>query len=107
VFYLLLGAVFDEFAAMLITLPFILPVIVGFGYDPVWWGIINVIIIELGLIIPPIGFIIFLLHGQHPSISLNTMYRGVTPFIMADLVVLVLLTLFPGLALWLPAVLGR
>ena len=103
--YLLLGAVFDEIAAMLITLPFALPVITNLGYDPIWWGIINVIIIELGMIIPPVGVIVFVLHGLAPDIPMRTIYRGVTPFILADLVLLALIALFPAIALWLPALL--
>ena len=98
--YLVLGAVFDEISAMLITLPFVLPVIVKLGYDPVWWGIINVVVIELGMIIPPIGVIVFVLHGLAPDIPMRTIYRGVAPFIFADLLLLALLTLFPSLALW-------
>ena len=103
--YLVLGAVFDEIAAMLITLPFVLPVVQGLGYDVVWWGIINVVVIELGMITPPIGIIVFVLHGLAPQISLPAIYRGVVPFIVADLVLLVLLTLFPAIALWLPSLL--
>ncbi len=105
--YLILGAVFDEIAAMLITLPFVLPIILQLGYDVVWWGIVNVVIIELGMIIPPIGIIVFILHGLAPKISLSTIYRGVAPFIVADIVLLMLLTLFPGIVMWLPLWLGR
>ena len=104
--YLVLGAVFDEISAMLITLPFVLPVIVGMGYDPVWWGILNVVVIELGMIIPPIGVIVFLLHGLAPQIAMRTIYRGVAPFIVADLVLLAILAAFPGIALWLPRLLS-
>src|SRR5204862_4064259 len=100
--YLVLGAVFDEISAMLITLPFVLPIIEKLGYDAVWWGILNVVVIELGMIIPPIGIIVFVLHGLAPQISLGTIYRGVTPFIIADLVLLALLTVFPDSSLWLP-----
>ncbi len=103
--YLVLGAVFDEIAAMLITLPFVLPVIEKLGYDTVWWGIINVVVIELGMIIPPIGIIVFVLHGLAPEIPLRTIYRGVMPFIAADLLLLALLALFPAITLWLPALL--
>ena len=98
--YIALGAVFDEISAMLITLPFVLPIVVHLGYDPVWWGIMNVVIIELGMIVPPIGIIVFILHAMAPQISLSKIYRGVTPFIVADLVLLALLTLFPGLSTW-------
>ncbi len=100
--YLALGAIFDEIAAMLITLPLVLPIVVKLGYDPVWWGIINVVVIELGMIVPPIGIIVFILHGLAKQISLGTIYRGVAPFIVADLILLAALTLFPGIALWLP-----
>jgi C4-dicarboxylate transporter DctM subunit len=100
--YLILGAVFDEIAAMLITLPFVLPIVEKLGYDAVWWGIINVVVVELGMIIPPIGIIVFVLHGLAPHIALRTIYRGVLPFIAADLVLLGLLTLFPDIALALP-----
>lgn len=105
--YLILGAVFDEIAAMLITLPFVLPIIEQLQYDVVWWGIINVVVIELGMIIPPIGIIVFILHGLASKISLSTIYRGVAPFIVADLLLLLLLTFFPGIVMWLPLWLGR
>jgi C4-dicarboxylate transporter, DctM subunit len=113
--YLVLGAVFDEISAMLITLPLVLPVIQKLalqmmpGVSPemvaVWWGIINVVIIELGMIVPPIGIIVFILHGLAPQISIGTIYRGVTPFIIADLALLALLTLFPAISLVLPRLL--
>jgi TRAP-type C4-dicarboxylate transport system permease large subunit len=113
--YLALGAIFDEISAMLITLPLVLPVIQKLGATmmpgvspemvAVWWGIVNVVIIELGMIIPPIGIIVFILHGLAPQIAMRTIYRGVTPFIVADLLLLAVLTLFPAIALWLPRVL--
>lgn len=103
--YLVLGAVFDELAAMIVTLPFALPIIVHFGYDPVWWAIINVIIVELGLVIPPIGLVILIIHAMRPDIPLQSLYRSIIPFVVADLAVLALLTAFPSLALWLPALL--
>ncbi|MSQ70592.1 MAG: TRAP transporter large permease [Betaproteobacteria bacterium] len=105
--YLILGAVFDEISAMLITLPFVLPIIEKLGYDPVWWGIINVVVIELGMIIPPIGIIVFILHGMAPQIPMRTIYRGVAPFIVADLLLLVVLALFPAISLWLPHILAK
>ena len=103
--YLVLGAVFDEISAMLITLPFILPVIVKMGYDPVWWGILNVVVIELGMIIPPIGLNVFVLQGIAKDVPLAVIYRGVMPFIIGDLLRLALLIIFPGISLWLLTVL--
>jgi tripartite ATP-independent transporter DctM subunit len=103
--YLVLGAVLDELAAMIVTLPFALPIIVHFGYDPIWWGVINVIIVELGLVIPPIGLVILIIHAMRPDIPLQKLYRSIMPFVIADLAVLALLTAFPSLALWLPTML--
>lgn len=102
VIYLVLGAVFDELAAMVVTVPFALPVVVHLGYDPVWWGIINVVIVELGLIIPPVGMVVLIVHGMRPDISLRALYRGVAAFVVADAIVLALLVFFPGLTTWLP-----
>jgi tripartite ATP-independent transporter DctM subunit len=99
---ILLGTVFDELSAMLITLPFVLPIVTSLGYDPLWWGVIMVIQIELALIHPPFGIIAFLIHGIAPSISLKEIYLGVTPYLIADFTLLLLLVLFPQLALWLP-----
>jgi C4-dicarboxylate transporter DctM subunit len=103
--YLVLGAVFDELAAMIVTLPFVLPIIVHFGYDPVWWAIINVIIVELGLVIPPIGLVILIINAMRPDIPLQNLYKSIVPFVIADMAVLALLTAFPQLALWLPSLL--
>ena len=105
VMYLVLGAVFDETAAMLVTLPFVLPVIVGFGYSPIWWGIINLVVINLGMVIPPIGLNVFLLHGLAVDVPIRSIYRGVMPFIAIDLVRLTILILFPSLSLWLVQIL--
>lgn len=101
VMYLVLGAFFETVSAMLITLPFVLPLVVGLGYDPIWWAIINVVVIELGMITPPIGLNVFVLKGVAENVPLGAIYRGVAPFVVADLVRLVILTLFPGLSLWL------
>jgi C4-dicarboxylate transporter DctM subunit len=105
--YIILGTIFDELSAILITLPFVLPIVVAAGYDPVWWGVMNVIFAELALIHPPFGIVVFILHDLAPNIRMSTMYRGVVPFLVADFLVLVLLTLFPDLALWLPHLVNR
>ncbi|MGE3991844.1 TRAP transporter large permease subunit, partial [Pseudorhodoplanes sp.] len=103
--YLVLGSIFDETAAMLVTLPFVLPVVIGYGYDPTWWGIINLVVINLGMIIPPIGLNVFVLQGLAKDLPLGVIYRGVAPFIIGDFVRLALLIMFPGLSLWLLTVL--
>ena len=100
IMYLILGGIFDEVAAIVITLPFVLPVIKHFGYDPIWWGIINVVIVEIALISPPIGLNVFVIHGLRKDIKLGTIYRGILPFLIADIVRLALLTMFPALTLF-------
>ncbi len=104
--YLILGTVFDELSAMLITLPFVLPLVTALGYDPLWWGVIMVIQIELAMIHPPFGIIAFLIHGLAPSISLKEIYKGVFPYLVADFVLMILLVAFPAIALWLPHLLA-
>jgi tripartite ATP-independent transporter DctM subunit len=100
IMYIVLGAIFDTVSAMLITLPFVLPIVTGLGYDPIWWGIINVVVVELGMITPPIGMNVFVLHGIAPGISMTRIFAGVTPFVLSDLARLIVLTLFPILSLY-------
>jgi len=99
--YLILGSVFDTLAAMLITLPFVIPIITDMGYSLIWWGLMNMMIIELGVLTPPIGLNIFVIHGVSKE-PLSIIYRGVVPFIIVLLIELALLAVFPGLVTYLP-----
>ncbi len=103
VVYLLLGSLMESFAVMVITVPIVTPIVLGMGYDILWWGIINLCVVETGLIHPPLGLNVFVLKSMQPDVSMGTIYRGVTPFVVADLVKLVLLVAFPSLCLWLVA----
>ena len=102
--YIVLGAFFDEVAAMVITLPLVIPLIQSFGYDLVWWGILNVVVIGIGMMAPPIGINVMVLNSMYKSISLRTIYRGIMPFLIAEILRLTLLTVFPEITLWLPRV---
>lgn len=104
--YLVLGSVFDTIAAMVITLPFVFPLVVDLGYSPIWWGVMMVMAMEVGMITPPIGINVFVLKGTAADVPLGTIYRGVTPFVVADLLRLVLMAAVPALSLWLPQYLG-
>ena len=104
--YIVLGAIFEEVSVMLITLPFALPMIVGFGYSPVWWGIINVIVIEIGMIAPPIGLNVFVVHSLARDIPMKTIYAGIMPFFYAEVALLAILVLFPALTMWMPQAMG-
>ena len=104
VIYVVLGAIFDEVAAIVVTLPFVLPVILAMGYDAVWWGILNVSLVGIGMLTPPIGINVMLLNSMRADISLSEIYSGVTPYILADCARIVILVLFPTVTLWLPSV---
>tara|TARA_B100000315_G_scaffold257675_1_gene307257 strand:- start:137 stop:1444 length:1308 start_codon:yes stop_codon:yes gene_type:complete len=106
IMYLILGSVFDTVAAMLITLPFVFPLVIGLGYNPIWWGVILVMVMEVGMITPPIGMNVFVIYGAAKDIALKTIFRGILPFFYADLIRITLIILFPVLALWLPNLLG-
>jgi tripartite ATP-independent transporter DctM subunit len=106
IMYLIAGAIFDEIAAMVITLPFVYPLIIGLGYDPLWWGVVNVILISMGMIIPPIGINVFVVQSMASHIPLMSIYRGITPYVLADIARLAVITLFPALCTWLPKVTG-
>ena len=106
VMYLILGSIFDTVAAMVITLPFVFPVITDMGYDPVWWGVVNVMIMEIGMITPPIGINVFVLNGMAKNLSLKTIYAGILPFFATDLLRLTIVLVFPVTALWLPKAWG-
>ena len=102
IMYLILGSIFDTVAAMVITLPFVYPVIMDMGYDPVWWGVVNVMIMEIGMITPPIGINVFVLNGMSKDLNLKTIYKGIFPFFLTDIVRLSIVLIFPATALWLP-----
>lgn len=106
VFYLVLGCFMDALSMILLTVPFVFPIIVAIGYDPVWFGILLVVVVELGLITPPIGMNLFVIQGTTPGLNLGTMVRGIVPFIVADVVRVGILVAFPALVLWLPRALG-
>jgi C4-dicarboxylate transporter, DctM subunit len=105
--YLLLGSLMEAFAVMVITVPIVTPLVLGLGYDLVWWGIIMLIVVEVGMIHPPLGLNVFVLKAITPDVPIWTIYKGVMPFCAADLIKLVLMVLFPALTLWLPSTMIR
>ncbi len=105
VFYLLLGCFMDSLSMMLLTVPFVFPVIIELGFDPVWFGIVLVTIIEVGLITPPIGMNLFVIQAS-ADLPLQRIVAGILPFILADVARIAALLLFPALALRLPEMLG-
>lgn len=106
VMYLVLGCLMDAMAMIILTVPIIYPVIVQLGFDPIWFGVIIVMTVELGLIHPPVGMNVFVIKSVVKDVSFTTIFKGVIPFVITDLLRLVVLISFPIIALWLPARMG-
>lgn len=101
VLFILLGCVMDSLAMLLLTVPVVMPLILNAGFDPVWFGIIAVVTVELGLMTPPVGMNVFVIKSVAPEVPIGQIYKGVLPFVLADIVRLALLIAFPALALGL------
>ncbi|MBO9650909.1 MAG: TRAP transporter permease [Variovorax sp.] len=104
--YLVLGCLMDAMAMIILTVPIIYPVIVHLGFDPIWFGVIIVMTVELGLIHPPVGMNVFVIKSVVKDVSFTTIFKGVLPFILTDILRLVILIAFPIIALWLPTRMG-
>jgi C4-dicarboxylate transporter, DctM subunit len=103
VMYIVLGCLMDSLAMIILTIPIIFPVVMQLGFDPIWFGVIIVMTVELGLIHPPVGMNVFVIKSVVQEVTFSTIFRGVLPFILTDLIRLVILIAFPILALWLPS----
>ncbi len=101
--YLVLGCVMDAMAMIILTIPIVFPVIKELGFDPIWFGIIVVMTVELGLIHPPVGMNVFVIKSVIKDVKLSTIFYGVMPFVLTDILRLIILIAFPILALWLPS----
>jgi TRAP-type C4-dicarboxylate transport system permease large subunit len=100
--YVLLGTAMEELSMILLTVPVFFPLIVHLGLDPIWFGVLIVVVVEIGLISPPVGMNLFVLNTLLPQVGTSTIFRGVLPFIAADCVRLALLVAFPVISLYLP-----
>ena len=88
---------------MFLTLPIVFPMVTAMGFDPIWFGVLMILLIEMGLITPPVGINVFIISGIAKNVPMATIFRGIAPFFIAILICVVLLFLFPQLALFLPA----
>ncbi|MCB1342014.1 MAG: TRAP transporter large permease [Pseudooceanicola sp.] len=107
VLYLIMGCVFDSLAMLILTVPIFAAILKPMGVDMVWFGIIAVIAVELGLITPPVGINVFVVKSAVPDVSIWTVFRGVWPFVAAMVIALVVVLLLPGTATLLPSMMGR
>jgi len=101
--YLVLGCLMDAMAMIILTVPIIFPVIMHLGFDPIWFGVIIVMTVELGLIHPPVGMNVFVIKSVVHDVTFTTIFKGVIPFVLTDILRLVILIAFPIIALWLPS----
>lgn len=101
--YVVLGCVFESLSMLLLTVPIFFPLVTALGFDPVWFGIIVVVVTEISLITPPVGLNVFVLKGVVGDVSTATIFKGVTPFWIVDIIRLAILVLLPGIVLFLPS----
>ena len=99
---MILGCFLEGFAMLVLTLPIFFPVITQLGIDPIWFGVLVVLTLEMGLISPPVGINVFIVKSVAPSVPLGDIFRGVVPFWLAMLVTLAILVAFPQISLILP-----
>lgn len=103
VLYLFLGCILDVGAMLVLTIPVVFPAVMAMGFDPIWFGVIVVLMMEAGLITPPVGLNVFIIAGVAQDVPMSTIFRGVMPFLAAMIVVAIILTIFPDIALFLPS----
>jgi tripartite ATP-independent transporter DctM subunit len=101
--YVLLGTVMEELTMVLLTIPLFFPIVTSLGFDPVWFGVLIVMIVQIGLISPPVGMNLFVLNALLPGVGLGTIFRGCWPFVAVMVLMLAVLIAFPQLSLWLPS----
>ncbi|HEY8048323.1 MAG TPA: TRAP transporter large permease subunit, partial [Ramlibacter sp.] len=101
--YIVLGMIMEELTMVLLTIPLFFPIVTGLGFDPVWFGVLIVMVVQIGLISPPVGMNLFVLNALLPGVKLTTIFRGCWPYVWIMCFTLVLLILFPQLSLWLPS----
>lgn len=104
--YILLGFFMDQIAILILTVPVVLPVVVSLGFDPVWFGVIVIVTAEVGMVTPPMGLNVFVV-ARYTRRPLGEIFRGVMPHVIAHLIVIFLLTVFPSIILWLPSTMQR
>jgi tripartite ATP-independent transporter DctM subunit len=104
--YLILGCILDSLAMVILTVPIVFPIISKLGFDPIWFGVIIVVTVELGLITPPLGMNVFVINGTIRDAQISEIFRGVAPFVLCDIVRLAAFVAFPAIVLFLPRSMG-
>jgi C4-dicarboxylate transporter DctM subunit len=101
--YFIGGFFMDSMALVVVTIPIFFPIVMELGFDPIWFGVIIVLVAEMGVITPPVGVNVFVIKGIAPDIPLETIFKGIFPFLAALIIVTIILIIFPGIATFLPS----
>ena len=101
--YIVLGMVMEELAVVLLTIPVFFPIVTGLGFDPVWFGILIITVVEIGMISPPVGLNVFVVNALLKEVPLVQIFKGVWPFVIANILRLLILMAFPAIVLLLPS----
>ncbi len=102
IIYLILGCFFDPISMVVLTMPVLYPIVLKFGFNPIWYGVVLVILIELGLITPPVGFNLYVIHGISGGRPMGEVVRGSVPYMLMMILMIIILYFFPQIATWLP-----
>ncbi len=98
-----MGCALDALAMIILTIPIFFPIVLDLGFDPIWFGVIVVMVVELGLITPPVGMNVFVIKGMTKDVTLGQIYLGVLPFCVAQVILIAIIVAFPIIAVWLPS----
>jgi TRAP-type C4-dicarboxylate transport system permease large subunit len=101
--YLVLGCLLESLSMVLLTIPIFFPIVHALGFDPIWFGVLVVVVVEISMITPPVGMNVFVLKALLPEIPITTIFRGLVPFIMVDVLRLALFITVPSIILFLPS----
>jgi tripartite ATP-independent transporter DctM subunit len=107
IIYIILGCLMEGMAIMVLTLPVVFPLVLQMGFDPIWFGVMVTLFIEMGLITPPVGVNVFVISGIAKDIPMYTIFRGIVPFFFAMVICMIILIIFPQIALFLPQTMGH
>ncbi len=100
--YAILGCIMDGFSMIILTIPVLFPLIKAYGFDTIWFGVLMVIVLEMGLITPPVGLNVFIIKGVAGNIPMNIIFRGIWPFLIACVMAIIVIILFPQIATFIP-----
>lgn len=100
--YIVLGCIMDGFAMIILTIPILFPILTSMGFDAIWFGVIMVIVLEMGLITPPVGLNVFILKGVAKDVPMNTIFKGIWPFLISSVAAIIIIMIFPEIATYIP-----